>query len=463
MISQKKSEIKKIDNIEESDDFLTGRGGLAIIDRYMSNIPWLSDLLKSMDFLKRNRNGIPVSDIIYQMIINFIDGTSPHLSYFDDLKEDPTYAALLGKEQELLAGTSVIKRMLKKCSFSRKRGFKHFYERFFIWRMKVEEAPYIKIDVDTVVFENSTSTIRKGVSWTYKKVNGFQPLLFKWNGYIIDAIFREGKCHSNYGDDTLAGLRRVVEIIRKKYRRDIPILVTLDGGFFDQKIFKLCEDELKIGYIAGGKMYKDIIKRVNLIPDDEYNIYRKSNSIREWMYTEFADKRDSWDVDRRAIFTTLYSESNQLVIKGTGIASIVYTNLGMNQEIDLQLENAGVDYLIETENIIMLAHNRGEDELVHRHVKDFAGTENLPCLDFEMNEAYFSIMLFSFNMQQSFKRDCCETVIGKDTYPKTFRRKLIDFAGKIVKHARKTTMKVGAIAKKQLQLEIVWELAGSVP
>ena len=151
------------------------------------------------------------------------------------------------------------------------------------------------------------------------------------------------------------------------------------------------------------------------------------------------------------------------MIKGTGISNVIYSNIGIGEEIDSQLEKAGVHYLAETESIIMLAHNRGEDELVHRHLKDFMGSENLPCLNFDMNEAYFEIMIFAFNIHQSFKRDCCENVLGKEVYPTTFRRKMIDFAGKIVKHARKKVLKVSTIVKEQLRLDEVWAAAGVMP
>ena len=38
----------------------------------------------------------------------------------------------------------------------------------------------------------------------------------------------------------------------------IPIIVRMDGGFYDQKIFKLC-DELGINFVCAGKVYKDHI------------------------------------------------------------------------------------------------------------------------------------------------------------------------------------------------------------
>jgi hypothetical protein len=52
-------------------------------------------------------------------------------------------------------------------------------------------------------------------------------------------------------------VRHVVKLIRKHYRSDVPILLRLDGGFFDQKRFEVFE-ELKIGYVCVGKLYPDI-------------------------------------------------------------------------------------------------------------------------------------------------------------------------------------------------------------
>ena len=38
---------------------------------------------------------------------------------------------------------------------------------------------------------------------------------------------------------------------------DVPIVIRLDSGFFDQKLFRVFES-LQIGYICGGKLYDDI-------------------------------------------------------------------------------------------------------------------------------------------------------------------------------------------------------------
>lgn len=459
MIARESKKIKKkISKISESYDKLTGRGGLPFVSRYLEHQGWLYEELSRFESLKIHRKGSGVSSMIIQMILNFIDGTSLSLSRFDELRKQEEYGSVIGVEQKYLASTSSIKRLLNKCSFNRNRGFRKLFERLFIWRLKAEKPPYIILDVDTVVFDNNDAQCREGVSWTYKKVKGFQPIMIKWNGFVVSSRFRPGKVVGNHGTEVEEMLKETVDLIRRNYRKDVPVIVTFDSGFFDQKLMAFFEDDLEAGYIIGGKMYKDIAERVMLIPEDELGIFRKEGSGIEWYYTEFEDRRGTWERSRRAIFTAARSDGNQMLIKGAGTTNIVYTNLGEMNRITEEMEKAGCGYLAETERVIMLAHNRGDSELTHRHIKDFAG-EQMPCKDFGMNEAYFNIMILSFNLHQAFKRDCVEEVIGKDTYPTTFRRKFIDFAGKIVTHAGTTVMKVSASVKTALQLDLIWEKA----
>jgi hypothetical protein len=81
-----------------------------------------------------------------------------------------------------------------------------------------------------------------------------------WGRFIVDAVFRGGDKHSNHGDTVLNMIRHMVIKIKRDYRWDVPIVIRMDSGFFDQKIFHLCE-ALQVGYVCGGKMY-DNIKQV---------------------------------------------------------------------------------------------------------------------------------------------------------------------------------------------------------
>jgi hypothetical protein len=451
ILSSGRKSKKGIKKIQATGEVLTARAGLGFVSQYIESQEWLMEMLQCCDW-KGSRKGLHSGEQLRQFMLNCIDGTATHLSVFDERCADPSYALLIGADK--LLSTSSAKRML---AHTKPRTIRRMIEMFFMKRLKKEKAPYIKLDLDTVVFENDSSQTREGCSVTYKRVKGFQPLMIKWNGYVVAAQFREGKAHSNHGDDALNMISHVVSVVRKAV--SVPIVLTADGGFFDQEIMKCCE-KLKVGYIIGGKQYKNLRERVQSIPEDEFSIFRRDDdSLHEWYYTEFMDKRDNWDTERRLVVTQLRSIGDQMIIPGMGRMSLSYTNLGTDPELMRSFEDAGVDYLAQTENIIMLAHNRGEDELAHRHIKDFATREQFPCKDFDMNRAYFEIMILAFNLYESFKRDCLDGVIPATSYPEKFRRKFIDTAGRIVKTARRTILAIPKIVMEQLSLEEVWQKA----
>ena len=104
---------------------------------------------------------------------------------------------------------------------------------------------------------------------------GFQPLQMNWGRLIMDAVFRGGDKHSNDGHTVEQMIRHMAALIRKIYRIDVPIIIRMDSGFFDQKIFELCE-ELNLGYVCGGKLYKDITAMAAKI--DEGQCHRFSST-----------------------------------------------------------------------------------------------------------------------------------------------------------------------------------------
>ena len=140
----------------------------------------------------------------------------------------------------------------------------------------------------------------------------------------------------------------------------------------------------------------------------------------------------------------------------------IYTNIGIGDIIDEQLKQAGHEELLSAQALIELHHDRGSDELVFRALKEF-GDERLPFKRFNMNAAYFSIMMLSFFLLESFKKDVCHVAIPVTAYASTVRRKLIDFAAKIVRHSRKIILKVTHATARQIQIEELWRLSGHPP
>ncbi len=115
---------EKISGVEKTNLKLTGRAGLAAVSDYIRNNSWLMRDLEKMDSIKGCKKGTSVHSMIIQIICYFFDGTSLNLSRFDELKNDPAYPPLIGVKENNLCSTSAVKRLLRKFSFRRDRGFK---------------------------------------------------------------------------------------------------------------------------------------------------------------------------------------------------------------------------------------------------------------------------------------------------------------------------------------------------
>jgi hypothetical protein len=249
------SNITRIEGIGTTSDKITGRAGLSFFARYVDRIG-IKVLIESFfGTIRKSRKGKGIYDLFKQVICFFLDGSSRHITYFDSLKRDEGYAASIEFTPSQLSSSHGIKRFFRGFSYLRNRLFRKLLQKMFLWRLKLEKPSVLFLDIDTVVLNNDDAKKRDGVSPTYKKKKGFQPFLVKWDRYIIDAVFRGGKKHSNHGDTVKNSLKHLVCLIRCNYSAEIPIIVTCDSGFFDQKLFEFFETDLCIHYICTGKLY----------------------------------------------------------------------------------------------------------------------------------------------------------------------------------------------------------------
>jgi len=459
LVENGKCSSRVIDGVATTSDTLTSRGGLSLFVRYLRNIALGCHLERLFGSIRKSAKGQPVGEIFKQLFCFFLDGTSRHLVEFDRLKEDAGYAATIETASDAMLSSHGIKRFLSAFSWQRIWLFRRLVQALFLWRLRLKKPKAIVLGIDTMVMDNDEAEKRHGVQPTHKKVKGFQPLQMTWHRYIVDAVFRGGKKHSNHGQTVAQMVSHMVHKIRKHYRQDVAIVVRSDSGFFDQKLFDLFEG-LKIGYDCSGKVYDDI--KVYVKGADERSWGRYQNGEQAWDYLEFGDRRGSWSKFRRAIFCRPVYEGQQLLMPFAGPETILYTNLGMGQEIDKQLQSAGLGHWLGAEWIIECAHGRGRDELVHRGLKDF-GPEALPMKRFAPNAAFYYTMLVAFFLYECFKEDVRATVVPVGAYATTLRRKVIDIAAKIVRTSGKTILKVTTAIWRHLHIEELWLKSGHPP
>jgi len=361
-LSSRNSTPPLFDGIEITSDTLTGRGGLALFSRYLRNLEIFPHIDRLFGSMRKSSKGLPVTVLFHQLFCFFLDGTSRHLVRFDELKQDEGYAAVIETQPDQMASSHTIKRFFGAFWWPRIWLFRRLLLHLFVWRLKLEAPPVVVLGIDAMVMDNDEANVRHGVQPTYKKVKGFAPLQMTWGRFLIDAVFRGGKKHSNSGNSVEQMVRHVVTLIRKHYRGDVPIVLRLDSGFFDQKLFDLFE-ELRIGYICVGKLYPDIKAFAAQVPACVWSEYKRPDKV--WCYLEFGDRRGRWKKGRRALLTRPLAEDGQWLLEFARPDTLLYTNLGMGEDIDMLLQAAGLGHWIEPEHVIRLHHSRGGDELVH--------------------------------------------------------------------------------------------------
>jgi len=449
----------KIDCIHPTQESLSSRGGLSLFVRYLKGIGLDESLERLFGSIRRSRKGQPIAEIFKQLFCFLVDGTSRHLAYFDHLRDDAGYAGVIESAPETLLSCHAVKRFFRAFWWPRIYLFRRLLQKLFLWRLQLAQPKVIVLGIDTMVLDNHYAHKRHGVRHTYKKVKGFAPLQMTWDRFLVDAVFRAGDHHSNHSDTVEKMVDHVVRQIRKHYRRDVPIVIRSDSGFFDQKLFAAFE-ALQVGYLCTGKLYGDVKILTERAPEEAWTRFKSKGTI--WEYIEFGDRRGSWKQFRRAIYCRRVSSNGQLFFDFARSHTVFYTNIGHGGLLQEQLREAGLDSLLDPKTLILNHHDRGKDELVHRALKDFAAQE-LPFTKFAQNAAFYYTMLLAFNVYEAFKEDVCAPAIPISSYATTFRRKIIDIAAKLVRHAGRIILKVPQAAWQHLKLQELWEKSAKPP
>lgn len=448
----------KISDVEITNDTLSGRGGLSFMLRYLDNAGICSMIEEKFGHLRKSSKGESIGECARQIIAFFMDGTNHSIARFDELKKDPGHAAVLERRVSELLSTAAVKRFFSKFNGNTYASYRSILNELFIWRLKQDKPEIITLHLDTMVLDNNDAKVREGCNVTYKKVLGFQPLQINWGPYIVDMHFRSGEKHSNHGNDAKEAVARLVKLIRTRFDEQVPIILNADSGFLSDENLLFFENELKIKYVVIGKLYSSVYETIqNNKVSANARVTAKGAS---WVCYDFKSKLDRWETPRRTILTTLVAEDEQCVLEGIR-DTVMYTNLGNNDRMDYELKMRKKGELLQTEEIVKLAHHNGEEELNHRSIKEFMGSEHLPFTHFGMNGAYYFLMVISHFLMESFRTDVAIDIIPHRCYATRVRREIIDIAVKIVRTGHRIILKTTRAAWNSLDVGKLWDRCNS--
>jgi hypothetical protein len=450
---------ERIGKVESTTENLTGRGGLAAVARYLDGLGLWGAVEEKFGGKRRSRKGQPIWQLFRQVVCFLFDGTSRHLTAFDDRKADPGYAAAIEEKPESLASSHTVKRLFKAFQFSDHKAFRDMLHDLFIWRLQIDKPEVIELTFDSMVMDNDEAQKRQGVQPTYKKVKGFQPLQVVWNRKIVDGLFRGGKKHGNSGQAVALVAKELVELIRSRYRPDVTIVIKADSGFFDEENFQAF-DELDVLFVVSGKMYPEVKEQVEAVREDLWDFFQNDRQTWEWI--EFGFRCKKWRKFYRAIYTRPVDEDGQSLMDFAKPENVIITNVGVNPKAMQYMTPDARRRWDRPKRIIKVQHSRGADELPHRGLKDFA-SEQLPFKRFSQNMAYYYVLLLAFFLFESFKEDVLRGLIPETAYPTTVRRTLIDIAAKVVRRAGQNILRIPIGAMKSISFDRIWVLCQNPP
>ncbi len=247
---------------------------------------------------------------------------------------------------------------------------------------------HVPLDADVTPFDNS-GTKKEGVSFTYKKHDGFAPMAvyLGQEGYCIEFEFREGKQHCQ--KDTPELLQRSLE--RASHLTNQPILLRLDSG-------------------------NDAIANVDVVLD--YNLAHKDakvDFIIKWNprtknaehWLEVAENEATWEEPRPGKRVGVFDVAIKRTWKGYDytvrrVMRVIERTIDKNGQRliipQIEVEGWWTSLWHSEQEIIDLYLDHGTSEQFHSEFKTDMDIERLPSGKFATNELVLACSVLVYNI-----------------------------------------------------------------
>jgi len=301
-----------------------------------------------------------------------------------------------------------------------------------------EETPYgkyIPLDIDVSPFDNSGSK-KEGVSWTYKKHDGYAPIFayLGTHGYMLNCQLRPGSQHSNKG--ALEFIRQCLDMVEMLNIDLGSILVRLDSAHDDVEILEELQNR--------GVTF--IVKR---------NLRKECKE--QWLSLARRVGESRKPRQGKTIFT---GEASHIPIAGREDLPIFATFEVMERTIDKHRQRLLIpDIEVNTfwtnlpDNaitVIKLYHAHGTSEQFHSELKSDLDFERMPSSKFETNSLLLLLAMLAFNALRILGQSALKM---KGILPREFKvqrrrlrsvlQDLIYIACKRTRHSRTIFLKFG--------------------
>ena len=417
--------------VEGTDEIFTSNGGLAVAGALMKSLKIGKSLNKikitsgepeisNQDVLRSYLGLLVMGRTNYEDIELFRDDGMFRIML--DIRKVPSsetlrqrFDAARGAFDDAISQFNIS--LLKKCHLT---------------SVAVDSGKYLPVDIDVSPFDNSGSK-KEGVSWTYKKHDGYSPN-FAYagvEGYMVGSELRPGKQHCQKGTP---------EFIRETMR-----VVDEACGYERKKLFRFDsgnDSDENIAEFKDRKNHYFIIKR-NL----------RKESLEGWLDIardngEMKEPRPGKNVWHGQVFRD---------VEGYGSTRMVFKVVERTTDRkgqaflvpEIEVETYWTSLPDKPETIIELYHAHGTSEQFHSELKSDMDVERLPSGKFLTNSLVLKNAMLAFNILRkigcdllSFPGDLpVKLDVGRRRI-KSVIQNIVNVAGQLTKSGGYTKLKI---------------------
>ena len=281
----------------------------------------------------------------------------------------------------------------------------------------------VAVDIDVSPFDNS-KTKKEGVSWTYKRYDGYAPIFgyIGEEGYLINLELRPGSEHSQKG--TKEFLSRTLQY--SHIMTSAALLVRMDSGNDSLDNIKVCRKE-KAHYIIKRNLRKETTEKWLKIAKESGELHEPRPGKQVWVGERHV-KRRGVDEPLRIVFHVI-----ERTIKGDGQRLLIP---------EVEVETYWTSLSEDPDRVIELYCAHGTSEQFHSELKTDMDLERLPSGKFATNEVVLLLGMVAYNIlkligQESLREG--DTPLRKEVSRRRIRsvmQDLIYVACRLVSHAR---------------------------
>ena len=288
----------------------------------------------------------------------------------------------------------------------------------------------VAVDIDVSPFDNS-KTKKEGVSWTYKKFDGYAPIFgyVGQEGYLANLELRPGSDHSQKGTETF--LRRTLKYAR--VMSQTTFLVRMDSGNDSVGNIKVCREE-KAHYIIKHNLRRET-------PEEWLEIARECGELEEprpgkqvWRGERYVERPEIEEPLRMVFCVTLRT------MEADGQALLIP---------EIEVETYWTSLSDDVATVVELYRAHGTSEQFHSELKTDLDLERLPSGKFQTNQLVLLLGMVAYNLLKLIGQESLREADAPIRKPISRRRvrsvmqDLIYLACRLVRHARRWMLSFG--------------------